>query len=52
MPYNAYTYEHVSTGVCSIQDALDVLNNEDTQQFLDNLENDLYSWQRYGTSNV
>ena len=33
-----YTYEHVSMGVCCIQDAIDVLNKEDKQQFLDNIE--------------
>ena len=26
MPYEIYTYEHVSMGVCRIQDAIDVLN--------------------------
>ena len=25
MPYNVYTYEHVSMGACSVQDAFDVL---------------------------
>ena len=33
MPYNIYTYEHVSMGACSIQSALDVLNTKDKQQF-------------------
>ena len=28
MPYNVYTYENVSMGACSIQDALDVLKKE------------------------
>ena len=34
MPYNVYTYENVS-----IQPALDILKDEDKQQFLDKLEN-------------
>ena len=38
MPYNVYTYEHVTMGACSIQSALDVLKDDDKQQFLDNLE--------------
>ena len=38
MPYNIYTYEHVSRGTASVQDALEVLKQEDKQQFLDNLE--------------
>ena len=38
IPYNVYTYEHVSMGACSIQDALGVLKQEYKQQFLDNLE--------------
>ena len=38
MPYNVYTYENVSMGAVSIQSALDVLNDEDKQQFLDNIE--------------
>ena len=39
MPYEIYTYEHVSTGGCRIQDATDVLKTEaDKQHFLDNIE--------------
>ena len=38
MPYNIYTYENVSMGAASIQSALDILNDDDKQQFLDNLE--------------
>ena len=38
MPYNVYTYENVSMGACSIQSALDILKDDDKQQFLDNLE--------------
>ena len=33
MPYNAYTCEHVTMGACRIQDALDILKNDDKQQF-------------------
>ena len=32
MPYVIYTYENVNLGVCSIQDAIGVLNTEDDQQ--------------------
>ena len=38
MPYNVYTYEHVNMGACSIQSALDILNDDGKQQLLDNLE--------------
>ena len=38
MPHNVYTYEHVNMGACSIQPALDILKDDDGQQFLDNLE--------------
>ena len=38
MPYGIYTYGNVSMGACSIQSALDVLKDDDTQQFLDNLK--------------
>ena len=38
MPYNVYTYENVTMGACSIQSALDILKDDDKQQFLDNLE--------------
>ena len=40
MPYNIYiyTFQNVSMGACSIQDALDVLKQEDKQQFLYNFE--------------
>ena len=38
MPYNVYTYENVRMGACSIQSALDALNDEkDKEQFLDNI---------------
>ena len=37
MPYNVYTYGNVSMGACSIQSALDILEDGDKQQFLDNL---------------
>ena len=33
MPYNAYTYENVSMGACRIQDALDILKDDDKQHF-------------------
>ena len=33
MPYEIYTYENVSMGVCRIQDALEVLKKVDKQQF-------------------
>ena len=39
MPYSVYTYGHVTMGGCRIRDALDILKNDDKQQFLDNLEN-------------
>ena len=38
MPYNVYTYENVSMDACRIQDALDIIKDDDKQQFLDNLE--------------
>ena len=38
MPYNIYTYDNFSMGACSIQSALDILKDGETQQFLDNLE--------------
>ena len=38
MPYNVYTYEHVTMGACSIQSALGILEDDDKQQFLYNLE--------------
>ena len=38
MPYNVYTYGHVSMGACRIQDALDILKDDDKQQLLNNLE--------------
>ena len=38
MPHNAYTYENVTVGACSIQSALDILKDDDKKQFLDNLE--------------
>ena len=39
MPYSVYTYENVTMGACSIQSALNILKDDDKQQFLDNLEN-------------
>ena len=39
MPYNVYTYGNVTMGACSIQSALDVLKDDNKQQFLINLEN-------------
>ena len=39
MPYNAYTYENVTMGACSIQSAFGTLKDEGKKQFLDNLEN-------------
>ena len=45
MPYNVYTYEHVTMGACSIQSALYILKYDDTQQFLDNLETiSIHKW--------
>ena len=39
MPYEFYTYDNVSMGVCCIQDAIDVLTTEDDKhQFLYNTE--------------
>ena len=38
MPYNAYTYENVTMGACSIQSASGILKDDDQQPFLDNLE--------------
>ena len=43
MPYNVYTYGNVSMGACSIQSALDILKDDDKQQFLDNLKNGIVS---------
>ena len=31
MPYNVYTHENVSMGGCRIQDALDILKDDDKQ---------------------
>ena len=39
MPYNVYTYDNVTMGAASIQSALDILKDDNNQQFLDNLEN-------------
>ena len=33
MPYTIYTYENVSRGACSIQSALDILNDDDKTSF-------------------
>ena len=38
MPYGVYTYENVEMGACSIQSALNILNDDDKQQFLNNIE--------------
>ena len=38
IPYNVYTYENVNMGACSIQSALDVLKDDDTQKSSDKLE--------------
>ena len=38
MPYDIYTYEHVSMGVCCIQDAVDALNKYGNNHLLDNIE--------------
>ena len=39
MPYEMCTYEHVSMGVCCIQDAIDVPKTEyDKHQLLNNIE--------------
>ena len=38
MPYGVYTYENVEMGACRIQDAIDILKDDDKQQFLDNIE--------------
>ena len=38
MPYSIYTYENVSMGACSIQSALNVLDDKDKAHFLDNIE--------------
>ena len=38
MPYEIYTYENVSMGVCLIQDAIDVLKTEYDKQLLDYIE--------------
>ena len=39
MPYSVYTYDNVNMGACSIQSALDILKDDDKQQFLNNLDN-------------
>ena len=33
MSYGVYTYENVNMGACSIQSALDILKDDDKQQF-------------------
>ena len=39
MPYGVYTHQHVDMGACCVQDALDtILKDEDTNQFVDNIE--------------
>ena len=39
MPYNVYTYENITMGVCSIKSALDILKDAYKKQLLDNFEN-------------
>ena len=39
MPYGIYTHQNVDMGACCVQDALDILKDEDKQQFLNNIEN-------------
>ena len=38
MPYGVYTHQNVEMGACRIQDALDIIEYDDKQHFLDNLE--------------
>ena len=38
MPYGIYTHQHVDMGACCVQGALDILKDDDAQQFLNNLE--------------
>ena len=38
MPYTIYTHEHISMGAASIQSALDILSDSDTQPLLHNLD--------------
>ena len=38
MPYGIYTHQNVEMGACRIQDALDIIEYDDKQHFLDNLE--------------
>ena len=37
VPYGIYTHQNVDMGVCCVQDALDILKDDDQQQFLNNL---------------
>ena len=43
MPYNVYTYENVNMGAKSIRQALNILTDDDKQQFVENLENGIVS---------
>ena len=43
MPYNAYTYENVNMGACSIPSALDILKDDDKQHFWITLKNGVVS---------
>ena len=38
MPYSNHSYDNVKMGKCSIQSALDILNDSRKQHFLDNIE--------------
>ena len=38
MPYCIYTHQNVDMGACCVQDALDILKDDDKQHFLNNLE--------------
>ena len=38
MPYGIYTHQNVDMGACCVQGALDILKDDDAQQFLNNLE--------------
>ena len=42
-PYNAYTYENVTIGACSIQSALDILKDDGKQHFQITLKNGIVS---------
>ena len=38
MPYGIYTHQNDDIGACCVQDALDILKDDDKQQFLNNFE--------------